>query len=604
LTGFNIRQLEPEARRRAAKFIKSNEDSFDIDVVERVSRKAMALAEWVEGIYSLIEFALRLESYPDGPRILNEIETAYEELTKNKAELKRLQAISRCWRNVLDQMEWDIELLKKCEKSLKRIGFRRSVMVNRFESLEVIPQIPDTNLSPAYLTPYKDSCDNINTRFGELTQIEFKFVFLMIKKYFVVLLHLFKTYASFEGKNGQGLKGMSPMIWGILCNAMELPNTSQNGFYDEETDGELKEDDTNFLRGGSLYNEIFNLSAVSTLETDSNQVMAAEKKSQRKEKEKTRLEEREKENPSAMDITGIWKFGESTQRNDLWTLETHVSGRFSGFIGCEKEATIEGTIDAEASQVEFTVNYTKQASRFAGQQATCKGVVLDKGTSLRVWYVRSDKKKGYWLLSKTAAKIRTQSKGISTLKYDNFIEAILRLSISLWPAFPAWDAIEALMNNHAIPIGLKIWDCFPFVDRKVVEILSERDNKRLLDTLFTRYASTKRERKSRFITYNKWEQLVRKLNRLATGDFSAASFRTIQYAFFTSKEFFPQDGSLEELNRREFKEAVVRLAFRMVGGSSSSINNRPVKYNEVKHMMPLDLQCRVMLTWLREVKRK
>merc|ERR1719233_804643 len=111
---FDARNMEPEARRRAANYIEANEDSFDIEKVKRVNRKAVALAEWVEGIYCLLGWMARLEAYPDGPRILEQIETAYAELKKNKAELKRLRILIRCWENVLEQIEYDVELLKKC----------------------------------------------------------------------------------------------------------------------------------------------------------------------------------------------------------------------------------------------------------------------------------------------------------------------------------------------------------------------------------------------------------------------------------------------------------------------------------------------------------
>jgi len=603
LMNFDIRNMETTDRRRAANFIEANDESFDVDVVERVNRKAVALAEWVEGIYGLLGWMARLEAYPDGPRILEQIETAYAELKKNKAELKRLKIISRCWENVLEQVEYDIELLKKCEKSLKRISTRRSIMVNRFEALEVIPQIPDTKLPEAYDGPYEDACKNINTRFGELTQIEFKFVFAMIKKYFVVLLHLFKTYASFEGKNGQGLKGMSAMVWGILCKAMKLPNVTDKDKYFSRDD---EKDEARGEGGGSIFNEIFNLSSVETLETDSNQVKVDQDKTMR-QKSRSRGVKKEKTDPTAMGITGIWKCGESNQRKDLWTVEVHLGATFSGFIGCQKEAVIEGTIGPEEDQIEFTVQYGKQASRYAGVKATCKGVVLDNGSSLRVRYNMSTKKRGYWILSKTGVKIRTLTTGISALKYDSFIEAIIRLSIFLWPEKPAWDAVEALMDNHAIQIALELWDCFPSMDRAVIRIMSERENKRLLDSLFSQYAYQRRDKKDKgkLITYVKWEQFVRKVNRYARGQYITASFRTIQFAFFTSKELFPQDGPLEELNRREFKEAVARLAFKMVGGVKTSSSNRAIDTaNAAVEMPPLDRQCRVMLTWLKEVKRR
>jgi len=602
LMNFDIRNMDTSGRRRAAQFIEDHDDSFDVDVVERVNRKAVALAEWVEGIYGLLGWMARLEAYPDGPRILEQIETAYAELKKNKAELKRLRMMSRCWQNVLEQVEYDIEILKKCEKSLKRISTRRAIMVGRFEALEVIPQIPETKLPEAYQSPYEDACKNINTRFGELTQIEFKFVFAMIKKYFVVLLHLFKTYASFEGKNGQGLKGMSAMVWGILCKAMKLPNvTDRDKYFTREEDE--KEERTG--AGGSIFNEIFNLSSVETLETDSNQVKADEEKTKRQQTKRGGLPKKEKQDATAMGITGIWKCGESTQRKDLWTIEVHLGQTFSGFIGCEKEATIEGTIGPELDQIEFVVQYSRQASRYSGVKATCKGVVLDNGSNLRVRYNMSTKKRGYWILSKTGVKIRTVCTKISTLKYDSFIEAIIRLSIFLWPEKPAWDAVEALMDNHAIQIALELWDCFPSMDRAVIRIMSDRENKRLLDSLFGQYSYQRRDKKEKgkLITYVKWEQFVRKVNRWARGQYITASFRTIQFAFFASKELFPQDGPLEELNRREFKEAVARLAFKMVGGVKSSSSNRALDSKEAVEMPPLDRQCRVMLTWLKEVKR-
>lgn len=564
LLHFDPKDLDPKARTNASKFIMANLDSFDPDRVEGVSKKAVSLAEWVEGLNGLFEVFAKLEKYPEGERILKEIETAYAELRKNKAHVAKIMQEENCWQNVLDQLRWDIDILRACENAQIRITTRRAKMMQKLEEYETLPEYTDVVLPEGYNEPYEQACRKIRTQFGELTEVEFKFVFAVVKKYFMLLVHCYKTFAAMEGKNGQGLCGMSSMMWGICCKSMDLPKLSE----DESQD---------------FVYEIFNLSSVQTMESNRHSVDFA---TLRGRTQKRNPFEDEKEDH---DLTGVWQCGESTKH--LWTIEAKLGGVFSGFVGSEKYAVIDGDI-TEDKELKFNLAYGK-ASNKGKLTAKCKGTWVDSAT-IRVKYMMSNRKKGYWILQKTGAKVRTQNVGTSALHYDSFVEAVIRMSIYIWIDLPAWEAIEALMDKHISPKALRNWDVMPETDNDVLQYFKRREVKTVLVAIFKKY-STQRTKQ---MTYPKWEELVRKIGNSASGTFEHASFRVMQFSFFTSIEMFPHDGPLNELSYTEFTYAIARLAFMMVLDSKGKRASASV-------MKPkLFAQCKTMMGWLADLKKR
>jgi len=468
------------------------------------------------------------------------------------------------WQNVLDQLRFDIELLKECENTKIRITTRRTNMITRLEEYNTLPEYADTILPDAYVKPYEHACKKIRTQFGELTEVEFKFVFSVIKKYFVKLIRLYKTYASFEGKNGQGLCGMSSLVWGICCKAMDLPK--------------LSEDDAQDF----IY-DIFKLSSVQTMDASRHSVEVA---TLRAKTQKLMGEVKEDSG-----ITGVWQCGKTNTR--LWTLETKLGGVFTGCIGTAKYATIEGKI-GEKGEHTLTIAYGKDSNR-SRLTVKCKAKQVD-GATIRVWCKMSNGEKGYWVLKKTGAKVRTQNKGFIALCYDNFVEAIIRLSIYIWTDIPAWEAIEALMVEH-LPRALSKWDVVPESNGTVQQYFKEREVKSILASIYNAHSLSRRDKKKgKLLNYPKWEELVRKISRSASGSFESASFRTMQFSFFASKEMFPNDGPLNELTFAEFKCAVARLAFMMVVGYKS-------RHSVLGPKPQLSNQCKDMITWLKDVKK-
>jgi len=220
--------------------------------------------------------------------------------------------------------------------------------------------------------------------------------------------------------------------------------------------------------------------------------------------------------------------------------------------------------------------------------AKCKAMQVD-GATLHVRYAMSNKKKGYWVLKKTRARVRTQKKGTSALQYNSFIEAIIRMSIHIWNDLPPWKALEALMQKYIIPNAFANWDVVPETNDTVQRYFNRKEVKSILVAIFNKYSFERK--RSTVLLYPKWEKLVRKINASAPGTFKKASLRAIQFSFFTSKVMFPKRGPLNELKFEEFICAVARLAFLMV--TMQGQNAR--KPN-------LSLQCQTMISWLKRMQ--
>merc|ERR1711971_721759 len=194
------------------------------------------------------------------------------------------------------------------------------------------------------------------------------------------------------------------------------------------------------------------------------------------------------------DVTGIWKCGEST--TGLWTLEKKLGGGFTGFIGSEKTATIDGKMKDD-NDMEFTITYHKTKIT-----AECKAHMDDDGQSIRIKYQTSKKKRGYWVLNKTGAKVRAKAAGVSQLTYDSFIEGFIRLSIFLWPDEPAWEAIETMMENHVIKFGLADWEVVPETNETVAKYYMDKPQKSILTSIFGKFSAPRKDKKKgRLLSY-------------------------------------------------------------------------------------------------------
>merc|ERR1719445_8762 len=108
------------------------------------------------------------------------------------------------WENVMDQLGWNIKLLQHCGSVQSKFKEHRQKMIKYLEARK-LPKFNDTILPKNYLVPFEDSCKNIRSEFGNLSEAELILVFSMIKKYFLIMVRLYKTYASLEGKKRQGL---------------------------------------------------------------------------------------------------------------------------------------------------------------------------------------------------------------------------------------------------------------------------------------------------------------------------------------------------------------------------------------------------------------
>jgi len=216
-----------------------------------------------------------------------------------------------------------------------------------------------------YKIPFEEACKKIRAQFGELTEAEMNLVFSMIKKYFLVMIRLYKTYASLEGKKRQGLYGMSTTMWGVCCKSMEL--------------GEPFEDEAQ----GFIY-EIFNHSAMKTMRSNKHSVDLAAFRV--KTLGRIYAEHAKKD----QSLTGVWKLGEGSSK--LWVIESRFGGLFSGFIGSERNAIINGGI-SDVNTLHFRIMWGKESGK-AKLAAKCNAILVN-GTTLRVKYSMSNKKKGY-----------------------------------------------------------------------------------------------------------------------------------------------------------------------------------------------------------------
>jgi len=554
LLNFDPKVLDPKARNKATKFIVQNMESFNPVRVKGVNRKAVSLADWVEGLNRVFEVFMKLEQFPDGDMILNQIQKAHSELMKNKEQIWKMEKELSSWQGVLQQLSWNLKLLKHCQYTQSTIKKRREKTLKYLEWRERENEVDEIILPENYKIPFEEACKKIRTQFGALTEAELNLVFSMIKKYFLVMIRLFKTYASLEGKKRQGLYGMSTTMWGVCCKSMELGEF----FVDEAQE---------------LLHEIFNRSAMKTMRCNKHSVDLAAFRVKTLGKIDAKKDQ---------SLTGVWQNGEGSTK--LWVIESRFGGLFSGFIGSQRNAIINGEI-SEGNVLHFRITWGKESGK-AKLAAKCNAIQVN-GTTLRVKYSMSNKKKGYWILKKTGAKVRTQNKGRPALEYSSFVEALIRLSIRIRRDLSPWKAIEVLMENYVTPKAFTNWDVIPETNDTVQQYFNRKEVKSILCAIFRKYG-VQRSR-STILIYPRWEKLVRNINTSATGVFATASLRTTQFSFFTSKVMFPVKGPLDALSYREFICAIARLSYKMVTIDQGLTSRKP----------KLSLQCKTMISWLK-----
>lgn len=532
LLEFDPRTVTRRDLKRCKQWLNEKTESFDEDRVFKVNRAAVPLALWVKGLFAIGKVYQRLESFKDGEKVIEVISNATTRHKQLEETIANCRRMDQYMQSIKDQLIFDIELLRSCETILDSdIGQKEKILTKLLIDLKR-PNISETELPPEYVKPFDDTCRKMKARYGDMTEIEMKYTFMMLKKYFVLLIRFYKTYAGMEGKLGQGLAGMSSLMWGVCCHALEL---------------QLTADDENRI---SLPN-IFDQCAVT--------ILASDEKDVEEDERKARMEGNMSPD---IGLTGIWRCG-----NQMWTLTQSTPESFHGFIQNENFAIIKGFIEDDDLMV-FTVKWQPSSDK-PGQVAKCKAAYSKDVIDLRVRYKTNKGKSGVWEVAKTAGKMRTQQKGTSTLQYDNFVEAMLRVGIQLNPAMQPWEALEQLVLKHVLPKALARWNVDP-KDPSLNEVLLLKKNKKTLNDVFRAYSHTRKDMKSgRLLSYAKWEQFCKDLIKVANkagSNFERPSFRVQQFAFFTSNALFSltDDVVLNELSSSEFPDGIVRLAFKMV----------------------------------------
>jgi len=547
-----------------------NFDAFVEDVNHSKLLMASITAETVKQMMSLknppkpvVDMINAMEKFKKEEIALREIREASATKEKVKKKLITVQRVEEFIENVREQLVFDIELIKACERILEGELDAKKLE----EQMRKCPDIGDTKLPPAYVKPFTDTCKKVQRRYSNISQAKLETTFKVLKKYFVLLVRLYKTYAGLEGKLGQGLAGMSSLMWGVCTQALELPMTTDD-------------DEQNYMH------DIFDQCTVLDLESD----------------EKANFSDEEGAQPWG--LNGQWRCD-----SQLWTLQQNYVDMFSGYIQNENYALIEGTVNDDEI-MNFSVHW-QSVSEKPGLVARCKGAYSEDMLDIRVRYKTNTGESGIWELTK-AAKVKRQPKGgSSTLKYDAFILAILWVALYVSPKKEPWDALEYLVENHIIPKALSKWNVDP-KDEGAVQVLEKKKHRKTLGSIFRHYAHDRKDsRKGKLLTYAKWEELCKDLMRAATRsglNFERPSLRVQQFAFYTSKRLFSttQVGTLKQLTHSEFLDAVVRLAYKMVHmenlkkGRRKSL--RKLELSEL-NFGPIGDKTSVVVKWLADVAK-
>jgi len=389
---------------------------------------------------ALKEMIAAVENYKKEEKAIESVKTALQKKKKLDRAISNSRRMEQYMENVMAQLRYNIQLIKACAEAIEPSfdpeqhknhavigvlsGFSK-VVDEKPKNNETYQKIPYTELPLRLNKPFEQTCKKIQRRCTGLSFMQLQYTFLMLKRHFMLLVRLYKTYTGLEGKNGQVFSGMSSTIWNLCCQSLQLPENIDT-------------------RQRNYQNEIF-----------------------------------------------------------------------------------------------------YQCSR-----------------------------------------TRTREKD-STLRYDDFIEAITQLAMHTSPEKEVWDAIEHLVMFHVIPKALDGWDV-ELPNRKLLAIFEEANNKAVLQRVFSHYCSYQdKEVQGKLLSFSKWEKMVyqkdekvlsfmnwQKLCQDLTQvglnygtRFQQPTVQDQQFAFFTSKSLFPKRGCAsytDALSWDEFLDAVVRLAYKVV----------------------------------------
>jgi len=429
-----------------------------------------------------------------------------------ESRLQKAEGMSNCMQNVQAQLRFNIALLKSCGKTMetdiRHWDWQFYLLVNPKTDMV------DSELPVAYVEPYEATCKKILQRYHGLSRIDLQCTLFLIKNYFTVLIQLYKIYAGLDGMLGQGLAGMSIVIWEMCLFSLELP---------------VKEDDERQLL--NIFEQC--------VESDN------------------------KANESKNDgINGIWFHG-----NEFWTLEHELGEqRFTGYVQSDCPGLIEGVV-VNDSAIKFSIRWKKSKGIKHGV-ANCTGAISSDSMKMRVRY-RMNRECGIWELLKVEGTDETQSLEKMSLKYDGFVDAIMRLAFFIYPRKEPWDAVERLIKKHVIPKALRKWEV-NLDDEALPSMLMASKNRQILLDIFQHYSVQRDPPQGRMLTYTKWEHLIKDVTLVAhqfADKISPPSQDIKQFAFFSSKTLFAANqnaGDLKELNWPEFLDAIVKLAFKVV----------------------------------------
>jgi len=200
---------------------------------------------------ALQEMIAAVENYKKEERVMESVKMALQKKKKLDRAISNSRRMEQYIENVMAQLRYNIQLMQACQEALGSalsIKTRRSEKVmeketpnNKFlnekpKAKETRQKIPYTELPLHLNKPFEQTCKKIQRRCTGLSFMQLQYTFLMLKRHFILLLRLFKTYVGLEGRSGQVFSGMSRSIWTVCCQSLRLPenfNTRQSNYLNE-----------------------------------------------------------------------------------------------------------------------------------------------------------------------------------------------------------------------------------------------------------------------------------------------------------------------------------------------------------------------------------
>jgi len=191
---------------------------------------------------ALEEMIAAVENYKKEEKVIESVKMAIRKKKKLDRAISNSRRMEQYIENVMAQLRYNIELMKACEEALKEelaqtnVKTRKSRKVLDLETsgknsivakpknTETRQKIPYTELPLRLNKPFEQTCKKIQRRYTGLSFMQLQYTFLMVKRHFLLLLRLYKTYTGMEEKNGRVFAGMSCAIWILCCQSLELPD--------------------------------------------------------------------------------------------------------------------------------------------------------------------------------------------------------------------------------------------------------------------------------------------------------------------------------------------------------------------------------------------